>query len=636
MIPLTAFAQEGQDNDRFRFYQIFASEKQWYPTECDMAKNSNLRSKVIQTLRLYGYSEMDSRLECAQVTGKVIYDKNEGDQTSTFGLTLEESIKKGKSWGYDLLIIVFDNKFSKQYYEQTYHLKENKPYIWLGHIQYDTKTIVTGTHLEESEDDKATQTIVHEVSHFQINKIYNRAIAGDAVHKADDEFDDCLERGLPSDCSHVWTYLKTHGSPVPVMSPDYVMKVAESMKPKSYTPPTSNTPKTPSHSSNLINQLISDYGDKKNEIKSTINSMKQKYQNLSFDSPLAKAKHGYVMNELRKVNFESNDYNVNVAKENWNKQRHSIGENGVREEIKELYGIANDLRQLDREIIKAKELERGYEKKSDIVESSPTTNFQFSKTIYAKVKVSSIQPETPFSVYANYGDHSSRDGEPTFTLFKKDSGNWKEIITVNGKFAYSGWFEGNFGNSKHYSNGEYKIEYLFPDYKSKTIQKGTTFFEIKNEQSNLNTQKEISSQSSIPSNTNKEQSKHAELKLKHEVQDLQKKSYEKLNSIKNELENTKVSLEKLSSNSADQKEKINKSWNILKKINQDIEKIEEQFSTGDRNVGKERYENAKAMYTLNERDSSTQSWEQMKSNLNKISNIVEEVSPKTCFLMWCW
>ena len=115
-----------------------------------------------------------------------------------------------------------------------------------------------------------------------------------------------------------------------------------------------------------------------------------------------------------------------------------------------------------------------------------------------------------------------------------------------------------------------------------------------------------------------------------EVSVLQQESYEKLNSLKNELEIAKVSLEKLSSNSSDQKEKINQAWNLLRESENNLESIENRIRGGDNHVGYGNYDTAKTFF-VNDRISG-----EVDENLKEMSRLIEESEPQSCFLFWCW
>ncbi|MHA7734256.1 plastocyanin/azurin family copper-binding protein [Nitrosopumilus sp. S6] len=125
-------------------------------------------------------------------------------------------------------------------------------------------------------------------------------------------------------------------------------------------------------------------------------------------------------------------------------------------------------------------------------------------------------------------------------------------------------------------------------------------------------------------------------KIKQELPELQRNSYEKLNSIRDGLVIAQKSLEQTQSNSDESQEKINKAWNILKQTQSNLIKIEEYLHNGDTQYGKEHYENAKVWYTLNEKDPNISSWNEMGSNLNEISKLIKESKPTSCFLVWCW
>lgn len=123
-----------------------------------------------------------------------------------------------------------------------------------------------------------------------------------------------------------------------------------------------------------------------------------------------------------------------------------------------------------------------------------------------------------------------------------------------------------------------------------------------------------------------------------EVSALQKESHEKLNSFKNKIQISKESLEKLSPDSEDQKEKINQAWSLLKDNEFNLDSMERRIKGGDNHVGYGNYENAKDFFD-NERISK-----KIDSNLKEISQLIEEsksqrsekTKPQTCFLMWCW
>jgi len=247
----------------FTFYQLFVSKENWDSKACEEGKNAMLYSKSQQILMAYDYRPIYSQIECVKVTGNVEYDRKEGDDSSTFGLSLEDAIKEAKSWHkYDLLIIIFDNDLSKQYFKQTKWLEDGLYYYWNGHIQYDVKTIVSATHVADDEDEVSIQTIAHEIAHNVVWQKYGNTYASlsdekirkKAVHYVDDLFDTCLKQNALETCPHLWTTVKTHSMDlIPVMSPDYVLEVAESMKPK--PTPTPIVPKPTPKIDNFVTYL---------------------------------------------------------------------------------------------------------------------------------------------------------------------------------------------------------------------------------------------------------------------------------------------------------------------------------------------------------------------------------------------
>jgi len=228
----------------FTFYQIFVSEDQWYQNECEEAKNSMLRSKSIQILKMYDYLPITSKIECATVIGDLEYDKDSIHESSTYGLPLEKIIDNAKLLHYDLLIIIFDQNLSDDYIKKSYAIWDKG--AW-GHIVYDMKTIVSSTWVKNTEDSTSILILAHEIAHYEIAKRYGNSIGGDAVHKVEDALRDCDEYlfynnyqngfGLLESCPELWTTVKTHyGYELPVMSPEYVIEIAESMVAPKYTP----------------------------------------------------------------------------------------------------------------------------------------------------------------------------------------------------------------------------------------------------------------------------------------------------------------------------------------------------------------------------------------------------------------
>ena len=411
-VPISAYATHADDEDYsndpeyegktpLRFYQIFASKDVWYTGACDDAKNSFLRSKTIQVLKMYDYLPITSKMECVKVVGEVEFDKDSGNDDSTFGLSLSEAVSRAKNWHYDLLIIVFDDNFSYEYINETTDLEYK--YGWAGHIQYDTNTIVSTTTLLNAEQPESARTMAHEISHFAIEKKFGRTIGGDAVHKVDAEFKQCMNSNSLGSCSHLWTTVKTHyGDPIPVMSPDYVIQVAESMKPKVTKPTTNNSNINNAYT---INALRTEYWETQNDLKSKISAKITEYQKLHFDSPLAKAKLGYVLNSLKGINFEYNDYNVQISTENWMKGLGSEGESGVRDEITDIEQNYSTLNNLGNEINLAKKLERESKVKNDSSYNSKSdTQTKLSPSLYAldengkKSKAINVKTNQKFSV----------------------------------------------------------------------------------------------------------------------------------------------------------------------------------------------------------------------------------------------
>jgi plastocyanin len=106
----------------------------------------------------------------------------------------------------------------------------------LGHYGvWDVKTIVSQSETLSTENKNTGWTLSHELAHFALDwKGYENKIMGNAVHQVQKEYNYCKSEDTTlAFCSGIWDVIKApSGKTIPVMSPNYVVKTAESMKPK--------------------------------------------------------------------------------------------------------------------------------------------------------------------------------------------------------------------------------------------------------------------------------------------------------------------------------------------------------------------------------------------------------------------
>ncbi|MBC8503027.1 MAG: hypothetical protein H8D35_07910, partial [Nitrosopumilus sp.] len=250
-------------------------------------------------------------------------------------------------------------------------------------------------------------------------------------------------------------------------NPTELKKLKESQNKSNFTPKTTKiipkitTPATPNYSSkitnnpNSINELINEYGEIKKSITSHQIKKLAEYQELHFENALANAKLGSVLNHLNGVTFQTSDYNVNIYSGWWMDGLHSEGEYGMRDVIVDINKKYDELKNLDIEIIKAKNLESKHkskqsqdEKKSTSKQSQsfvgssndlkpslyvikdngkkskettvkPNDNFTVEGYIY---KNNIPQKNTSYKIYDNIGN--SKDGETN------SKGFFKHIFTA--------------------------------------------------------------------------------------------------------------------------------------------------------------------------------------------------------------
>jgi len=674
-VPVSTYATHEYDEDYsndpdyegktpLRFYTIYAS----YYNDCSKfdEKKLNFYNRLsFQYLGMYDFLPITGHTECVKVKGVADFDSD-----NTYGLTLDVAVNDAKKWHPDVIIIVLDTLLSYQYFLDTWDYSDGS-YV-AGHYRWggDFRQIVVPTPIESLEGQDGAWILSHELAHFALEyKGYPRSILEGYVHEIQNQYDICKTAQFQYDyCKNTFSYFKSY---------DRSFKVLKPYEPQVYSEPIiqdsdgdgyadnedscptqrenfngyqdyDGCPDNPNSNQNNVNndpfnKLLTDYVKKKVELKTEILNKINEYRYLNFESPLGNAKHGYVMNELRSINFETSDYNVGIAGDRWVDGLHSVGESGVREEIKELYGIANDLRQLDREITKAKSLESEFkskqiQEKNEIFKSNEKIASQnLNPSLYVigndgkKSKQLTIKPNEKFTIEGYIYKNNMPQKYTTYKILD-NIGNTKD-----GKTNNDGFF-------RHVLTSEHSVHQNFgqgSDESSTTIIKvcvSSNCESVKvfvrgdnNEsQSNLNNSNENQSENMLQNNG--EPSKHAELKLKHEVQDLQTSSHDKINSVKKEIKESKRSLEHIPQDSPEKIKKINQAWDLLKDTQTKLDEVESRVKTGNVQLSYGNYENAKSFFNNND-----QMNEKIDENLKKVTQLVNETSkPQTCFLFWCW
>ncbi|MBC8502706.1 MAG: hypothetical protein H8D35_06230 [Nitrosopumilus sp.] len=105
----------------------------------------------------------------------------------------------------------------------------------LGHYGfYDIKTIVSQAETLSTESKNTGWTLSHELAHFALDwKEYGNDIKREAVHKIQKQYNDCKSYDTTlTNCAFLWESIQTPSKKwIPIMSPSYAIKIAESMKP---------------------------------------------------------------------------------------------------------------------------------------------------------------------------------------------------------------------------------------------------------------------------------------------------------------------------------------------------------------------------------------------------------------------
>jgi len=129
------------------------------------------------------------------------------------------------------------------------------------------------------------------------------------------------------------------------------------------------------------------------------------------------------------------------------------------------------------------------------------------------------------------------------------------------------------------------------------------------------------------------------MKLQNEAAILQQESYFKLEDFKNDVLVSKKSLEQVSVNSPEQQKTIDKAWKLLKSNQIILKNITERFQKGDGEISNEKYDSVSYLFDIRSHESKS-----IGENLVEISRLIEESKSQikeesthqSCFLMWCW
>jgi len=129
------------------------------------------------------------------------------------------------------------------------------------------------------------------------------------------------------------------------------------------------------------------------------------------------------------------------------------------------------------------------------------------------------------------------------------------------------------------------------------------------------------------------------MKLQNEAAILQQESYSKLEDFKNDVLVSKKSLEQVSSNSPEQQKTLDKAWKLLKSNQIILKNITERFQKGDGEISNEKYDSVSYLFDIRSHESKS-----IGENLVEISRLIEESKSQikeesthqSCFLMWCW
>jgi len=237
LIPISVYATHEDDIDysndpdyegktNLRIYTIFASATFFGCGDYDDEKLGFFKLVIKQILRQYDFLPITSNpFECVKVSGNVEFDKDGGDSPENYGLTLDSALDEAKEWHPNLIIILFDNKLSKQYNTETRYFEDGQWNVWGGHIEKHVKgkpdIIVSTSDLNEIEEQEGAWMLSHELAHFAL-RYYGESssIWRDYVHDTHDDYRECQKTKFrDASCSKTYSTIKAYTGTFKILKP---------------------------------------------------------------------------------------------------------------------------------------------------------------------------------------------------------------------------------------------------------------------------------------------------------------------------------------------------------------------------------------------------------------------------------
>lgn len=391
---------------------------------------------------------------------------------------------------------------------------------WVGHYgSWKIKTIVSQAEVLFPENRDTGWTLSHELAHFAVDwKGYDNSIMGESVHEVQREYNLCkLYDTTLTHCAYLSEVIQTPSKQwFPVMSPSYVIQVAESMKPVPKPTPVSkdsdgdgypdSTDSCPTQRENFNSYQDSDgcpdnpssksddnsfIIQKIQESKSSIQSLHKKILSKSFiDINAIVLKNSDFQNSLDSLKYEKDrlysryqaSYDDLRVANNWNdKGLYNESWNLLKDIENELWDVSFGYDSYGKNLknLLDKDIALFQEKSSVKSNSQNDKSFVIKNFESVKIQLNEIVTGSPIIAHVYFNDNyfSINDGKPVFRFFKEVSNEWTLINESTAKYG-SETVHVNFGNPEFYSGGTYKIEFGYGDSNTQTVYQGTTYFEI--------------------------------------------------------------------------------------------------------------------------------------------------------------
>jgi len=327
---------------------------------------------------------------------------------------------------------------------------------------------------------------------------------------------------------------------------------------------------------------------------------------------------------------------------------HSVGENGVREEIKKLYGLSNKIKQLDSEITKAYNLESEYVSKklesqkkvkkdadywnpSSSKSTSSTTNI-LKPSLFAidkdgkKSKQITVKPNEKFTVEGYIYKNNVPQKSTTYNI-NDNIGNSKSGMT-NSKGFFKHVFTSEHTSHQNFGSNSNKGSTIITKVCISSTCEGVKIFVRGNDyKSNTPTIEK--------SSITKQETQSEDSEWKRKALSEKSNTLVKISDLKSGIDRARNSISGVSYDNKEAQSLIDEAWNEHYYAKQTLTQIKKMQEQAQKQYEKKAFKTAYYDYKEIQTDSKP-----IEKNLKMISKLLEDAkkiggTSNSCFMWWC-